>query len=176
MIKLTKWEETILLAYLLDSDKAKTYAIRDINSFNMPIPFESKLLLTQAILDGEWEVEEIKLTKWEETILLAYLLDSDKAKTYAIRDINSFNMPIPFESKLLLTQAILDGEWEVEESMTLDEFKEEYKMLKCKYNKMRLNGDITANRVYQEAVVKLVKEFLEEVGRKWNDAEVYSMG
>ncbi|MFI3887598.1 DUF1642 domain-containing protein [Streptococcus parauberis] len=58
MIKLKEWEDTILLPYLLDSDKAKTFAIRDINSCNMPMSFESKLKLTQAILDGEWEVEE----------------------------------------------------------------------------------------------------------------------
>lgn len=58
MIKLNKREETNLLSYLLDSDEAKTYAIRDINSFNMPMSYESKLKLTQAVLDGKWEVEE----------------------------------------------------------------------------------------------------------------------
>lgn len=72
----------------------------------------------------------IKLKEWEEILLLPYKLESFSEKINAIRDITSEDMPIPFESKLLLTQAILDGEWEVEEPMTLNEFKEEYKLLK----------------------------------------------
>lgn len=114
----------------------------------------------------------IKLTREQGEVLGSFnkwiTSDSVTAKTYMIELLfedsgllaETFNTD---ELKLKATQAILDGEWEVEEPMSLDEFKEEYKLLKYEYNKMRLNGDITANRVYQEAVVKLVKDFLEEV-------------
>lgn len=111
----------------------------------------------------------IKLTREEDEVLGSFnKFNSITAKSCMIELLfedggmlaETFNTD---ELKLKATQAILDGEWEVEEQMTLDEFKEEYKLLKCEYNKMRLDGDITANRVYQEAVVKLVKEFLEEV-------------
>lgn len=108
----------------------------------------------------------IKLNKNEDSWLRCFVrlngINTTEQKYKAIEKVVS-NRPFGFERNLAVVQAILDGEWEVEGSMSIDEFKEEYKMLKCEYNKMRLNGDITANRVYQEAVVKLVKDFLEEV-------------
>lgn len=111
----------------------------------------------------------IKLTREEDEALGSFnTFNSITAKSFMIELLfeasgilaETFNTD---ELKLKATQAILDGKWEVEEPMTLDEFKEEYKLLKCEYNKMRLDGDITANRVYQEAVIELVEDFLEEV-------------
>lgn len=107
----------------------------------------------------------IKLNKNEDSWLRCFVrlngINTTEQKYKAIEKVIS-NRKFGIDMNLAVIQAILDGKWEVEEPMTLDEFKEEYKLLKCEYNKMRLDGDITANRVYQEAVVKLVKEFLEE--------------
>lgn len=106
----------------------------------------------------------IKLTKEEQKEIDFVDLEYGHNKADAIYELWANKYPNTKGSVLLkLTQAILDGKWEVEKAMTLDEFKEEYKLLKCEYNKMRLDGDITANRVYQEAVIELVEEFLEEV-------------
>lgn len=84
----------------------------------------------------------IKLTKWENTILLSYLLDSDEVKTFAIRDINSEDMPIPFKTKLLLTKAILDGDWEVEEQLYYVKNKKGASLLR------KLNGKIVASQPF----------------------------
>lgn len=110
----------------------------------------------------------IKLKKNEHSWLRCFVningIRTFEQKYKAIEKVVSNRLFSSFDRNLAVIQAIIDGDWKVEEPMSLDEFKEEYKLLKYEYNKMRLNGDITANRVYQEAVVKLVKEFLEEVG------------
>ncbi|AGM98666.1 hypothetical protein Javan271_0023 [Streptococcus phage Javan271] len=111
----------------------------------------------------------IKLTKKEDEVLSSFNGIEDAAiKTDLINWLfagdgllsENFNTD---ELKLKATQAILDGEWEVEEPMTLDEFKEEYKLLKSEYNRLRVVGNLSATRIHQEAVTKLVEEFLEEV-------------
>lgn len=56
MIKLTREEAAILAPFNLDYDYQKARAIREINRY--AIANDSLLKLTQAILDGEWEVEE----------------------------------------------------------------------------------------------------------------------
>ena len=88
---------------------------------------------------------------------------SNVRKYKAIEKVVSNRLFSSFERNLAVVQAILDGEWEVEKSMTLDEFKEEYKLLKCEYNRLRVVGNLSATRIHQEAVTKLVEEFLEEV-------------
>ncbi|WP_081112612.1 hypothetical protein [Streptococcus parauberis] len=102
-----------------------------------------------------------KLKKEEATILAPFNLEYDYSKAMAIREINRY--AIDNDSLLKLTKAILDGDWEVEEPMTLDEFKEEYKLLKSEYNRLRVVGNLSATRIHQEAVTNLVEEFLEEV-------------
>ncbi|BAH82137.1 hypothetical protein [Streptococcus dysgalactiae] len=90
-------------------------------------------------------------------------LRTKEQKYKVIETVVSNRIFSSFERNLAVVQAIIDGKWEVEEPMTLDEFKEEYKLLKCEYNRLRVVGNLSATRIHQEAVTKLVEEFLEEV-------------
>lgn len=56
MIKLTKEEATILAPFDLKHDFSKAKAIKEIS--RVGIAYDLLLKLTQAILDGKWEVEE----------------------------------------------------------------------------------------------------------------------
>ncbi|MEF9623942.1 hypothetical protein PJ262_02150 [Streptococcus dysgalactiae] len=90
-------------------------------------------------------------------------LRTKEQKYKAIETVVSNRIFSSFERNLAVVQAILDGEWEVEEPMTLNDFKSEYELMKVEYRNLRMVGNLSATRIYQEAVTKLVEEFLEEV-------------
>lgn len=109
----------------------------------------------------------IKLTRNEDNWLTCFVnvngIRTKEQKHKAIERVVS-NRLFVIDRNLAVIQAILDGEWEMEEEpLTLDQFKSEFELMKVEYRHLKMAGNLSATRIYQEAVTKLVEEFLEEV-------------